>query len=486
MKLISSARVSSLSNGTSLGLSLTAILSIWIVATTTTITPTNAFVSQLSSGQVLSKRTNTRLYYDIQRDPPNENVWSVLANTEKWIASTLKHAEQTSSSGNPLSRKEVSYVCETSQDPAMILANIFRKLKEARQLGETHGQDQEELAESQENYVRATLRQTQILVIPASEDLNDFQVFDQLVNAINEARRAARDYVTDHSLERLDEKLYGDDEDKHDDKEWVVSVNCAHLHPKFGEKTPEQQLKELQEEDNEGEVDLNLQEYKERRLLARRSPYPSIVVEVRSMAPPEFTPPPPKTPQQPQAVEDDDDGVKTSADDVKIDSEFVQQLEALFSKSSIQKEGDGFYDSIGSHIETFSSVTPMMVAQNWIDQNDPLFDVTKCAFTVSDATYVDEAYEFVFTNLAMQTSHFLSKTSTAGEQAGAQRRQYLVMPHFLSNSATSMEKFSDQVLNIVRTLPPVRNKVDVSFLHPEHVDENKRCPIPVFVLQWKD
>lgn len=229
------------------------------------------------------------LYYDIQRDPPNENVWSVLANTERWIASTLKSAEPTASTSNnnnnnnnPLSRKEVSYVCETSQDPAMILANIFRKLKEARQLGETHGQEQEELVmessksssggkysmedgggfvcgtKSQksipchyycycclyipnfppnrtfiigplaENHVRATLRQTQVLVIPANEDIQDFQVFDQLVTAINEARRAARDYVTDHSLERLDDKLYGGGGGAHpddDDKEWVYVRN---------------------------------------------------------------------------------------------------------------------------------------------------------------------------------------------------------------------------------------------------------------------
>ena len=88
--------------------------------------------------------SNTRLFYDVQRDPPNDNVWSVLANTEKWISSTLQDAQQ---GGNPLSRKEVSYVCETSQDPAMVLANIFRKLKEARQLGENHGQEQEELAD---------------------------------------------------------------------------------------------------------------------------------------------------------------------------------------------------------------------------------------------------------------------------------------------------------------------------------------------------
>ena len=108
-------------------------LYLWMAATASAFTP------------AVKKNTvplsSTQLFYDIQRDPPNENVWSVLATTEKWIASTLQDAQK---GGNPLSRKEVSYVCETSQDPAMLLANIFRKLKEARQLGETHAQEQEE------------------------------------------------------------------------------------------------------------------------------------------------------------------------------------------------------------------------------------------------------------------------------------------------------------------------------------------------------
>lgn len=109
------------------------------------------FLAAASSGTAftpVSKRKNlqmskTKLFYDIQRDPPNDNVWSILANTERWISSTLQEAQQ---GGNPMSRKEVSYVCETSQDPALVLANIFRKLKEARLLGESHAQDQEDLS----------------------------------------------------------------------------------------------------------------------------------------------------------------------------------------------------------------------------------------------------------------------------------------------------------------------------------------------------
>ena len=67
------------------------------------------------------------------------------------------------------------------------------------------------------NYQRTTLRQTQVLVIPANDDMNDFNVFDQLINAINEARRAARDYITNHSLEKLDDRLAEDN----DDRDWV-------------------------------------------------------------------------------------------------------------------------------------------------------------------------------------------------------------------------------------------------------------------------
>lgn len=444
---------------------------------------------------------STRLFYDIQRDSsqPSDNVWSVLSNTERWISNTLADAQ--TGANNPLSRKEVSYVCETSRDPAMILANIFRKVKEAREMGESHAQDQEALIDEhgEDKHNRVTLRQTQILVIPTNEELNQsFIVFDTVINAINQARKAARELVTDHSLEKLDDQLYGEDEDR----DWVVSVSCAHLHPKYGEKTPEQELKEMQEEEEQGEVDLNLEMYKKQRLLARQSPYPSVVIEVRSMSPPKYTPPPspqrgPVAPQwinEIDADKEDSDATETT----NIDADIVNQLEALFSKSSLDsgdsanEEGD-FYESIGSHIETLSTVTPLMVAQTWIDQNDSFFDMTQCSFTVSDATHVDEAYEFLFTNLGMQTSHFLAEGGSSGPESevtpppvikDTQKRQYMVMPHFLSSSATSLEKFTKQAQRIIRTLPSIGSKVDLTSFHPEDVDAQKRCPVPVIVLQW--
>ena len=271
-----------------------------------------------------------------------------------------------------------------------------------------------------------------------------------------------------------------------------VSVNCAHLHPKYGEKTPEQELRELQEEEESGEVDVNLEMYKKQRLIARRSPYPSVVIEVRSMAPPEYTPPPPSSPVSPKSVDEID---LEASEEEDIDADFVNQLEALFAKSSLEgskkpsKEGD-FYEAIGSHIETFSSVTPLMVAQNWINKNDPLFDVTQCSFTVSETTHVDEAYEFLFTNLGMQTSQFLvhKKDQNAPEKNSskhAQKRQYMVLPNFLSRSATSLEKFTKQVERIISTIPSISTKVDLTSFHPEDINEAKRCDVPVLVLQWK-
>lgn len=90
--------------------------------------------------------------YDMSKDPPASssrtsdsypNMWTVLANTEQWIQQIL--SSQSSSSGeNPYTRKEVSYVCETSHESAMIAAGIFRRLREARELGEAHGVSEEE------------------------------------------------------------------------------------------------------------------------------------------------------------------------------------------------------------------------------------------------------------------------------------------------------------------------------------------------------
>ena len=54
-----------------------------------------------------------------------------------------------------------------------------------------------------------TMRQTNVIVIPSCDELSSFQTFDKLVQAINQARRASRDFV----LKKKDD----DDESK----DWV-------------------------------------------------------------------------------------------------------------------------------------------------------------------------------------------------------------------------------------------------------------------------
>lgn len=236
----------------------------------------------------------------------------------------------------------------------------------------------------------------------------------------------------------------------------------------------------MKQEDEEGEVDLNLKAYKEKRLLARRSPYPTVVVEVRSTPPPDFTP----SPEKQQSF--------NTAPDEKVTNEDIQRLEALFGKSptfdhptkskSTKDEENDFYNAIGqaSGIDEVSLVTPLQLAQTWIAQHDDKFDPKTCTFTETDTKYVDSGYEFVFTNLAMQTSiHAQEENYKKG------MRQYLVMSNFLSASATSFEKFATQAANITKAFPGISGKVQVSTLHPEHVDHTKRAPVPVFVWTWE-
>ena len=71
---------------------------------------------------------------------------------------------------------------------------------------------------TEDKHNRITLRQTQVLVIPANDEMTqNFPVFDAVINAVNQARRGARDLVTDYALEKIDEQMYGEVEDR----DWV-------------------------------------------------------------------------------------------------------------------------------------------------------------------------------------------------------------------------------------------------------------------------
>jgi hypothetical protein len=268
------------------------------------------------------------------------------------------------------------------------------------------------------------------------------------------------------------------------------------MHPQFGAKTQQEILEELQEEEARGEIDMNLRAYKETRMMARRSPYPTLVLEVKA------TPSPidfgermvPTTITTSQEEEEE-----------KITTDDIQKLEALFGKSaalhvheSDRNDEDDFYNAISNTmgIEEISLVTPMILAQNWIVKNDAdKFNVETSAFTVSDASHVDEGYEFVFVNVAMQESKLKEMTAnhhhhhhqrhSDDELSFEGMRQYLVMNNFLTSSATSLEKFAHQVQALVDVLPGLVGKLTVETFHPEHIDKARRGPVPIVVLDWK-
>lgn len=255
------------------------------------------------------------------------------------------------------------------------------------------------------------------------------------------------------------------------------------------------------------------QEYAKKRLQARQSPYPTIVLEVRSTPPPDFgdhpIPKPPKAVEE-EAPDEDEDEEDESQEEYRynrkevlakeVTAQDLQKLESIFGKAaatnhpvtgsdSKKKDQDGkedaendFYNSIGKSkgIQEVSTVTPMKLSQQWIQDHDEKFSPDTSTFTESFAPEVDQAYEFVFTNLAMQQEQALM------DQIHGSRRQYLVMPKFLSSSATSLEKFTKEVMSIVSTVPDLREKVKVSTFHPEHVKEGRRSPVPIVCLQWTE
>ena len=115
-------------------------------------------------------------------------------------------------------------------------------------------------------------------------------------------------------------------------------------------QTPEEQLAELKREEEEGEVDVNMQEYKKRRDEARRSPYPSVIVEVQSTPPPDFGTRRDEAAMMEAAAADMMGAKMSDNSDGDVTSEDVKKLEALFGLSAAKKStkpDDPFYDALG-------------------------------------------------------------------------------------------------------------------------------------------
>jgi hypothetical protein len=393
------------------------------------------------------------------------------------------------------------------------------------------------------NYKARTHRQTLVVVAPSNVDINQsFSVFDSLIQAVNEARRNARDYFTELGSESDESK--GETPRHLRKEEWVTSVNLGHLHPSYGLYTDVVM---------DAEPDAATKEYLARRMLARRSPYPSMVIEVRSTPP--FDMPQGENKEfksmqrrnHPREEQDPDGGAGPGADAVSMDD--VKRLEALFGKGVALGGGD---EGITIHdtqdeaqhkefsvrvpaedelwaklaqsqeILEVSLLSSVDQAQQWVVDQDEDYCPEWSSFTSYDTQHVDAAYEFVFSTIAFHrnranaagatSASFSSSTTTTTSQpyqsgytawkaADADlvnvnanndhddamlklKRDYLLMPQFLSKAATSFEKFAAEVQQIVDVIPTVSDYLTVSTFHPEHVEKERRSPVPIMVLEW--
>lgn len=335
-------------------------------------------------------------------------------------------------------------------------------------------------------YIARTHRQTLVVVAPSNKEITkSFAVFDSVIQAINDARRNARDYFTDYEYEKL-----AAEDDGAKTQDWVTSVNLSHMHPDFG--VYEDTLGENKE------YDADTKEYISRRMTTRRSPYPSAVIEMRSIPPFEI----PNKPA-PRRIKDDD--AKFSINEVK-------RLEVLFgnavsfadddadSEATVASSPEEDLWSKLSHsmeIEEVSVLSPADQGQQWIIQNDQQYCPDWSSFTSYDTQHVDSAYEFVFSTIAFQRNRAMAaaakpyqtgytawKLTQQDPDVLKLKRDYLLMPQFLTRAATSFEKFSEQVQQIVDVIPTVSDYLTITTFHPEHVHKDKRSPVPVIVLEW--
>jgi hypothetical protein len=94
-----------------------------------------------------NQRSNTELMFEPNSNDPKKEAkaaldsgfWNALSYTEQWISDTLKDASSgTNGKSNPYARKELNYVCEMNDQTLMAVAGIFRRFREAREMGERH------------------------------------------------------------------------------------------------------------------------------------------------------------------------------------------------------------------------------------------------------------------------------------------------------------------------------------------------------------
>ena len=84
-----------------------------------------------------------------------------------------------------------------------------RYFKEARQLGEKTANEVKQAMNRDPSYEPNGLKRTQVLVVPFCEYFDSFEAFENVIQATNQARINALDWMTDLDVEKFEKQIGG-------------------------------------------------------------------------------------------------------------------------------------------------------------------------------------------------------------------------------------------------------------------------------------
>lgn len=388
---------------------------------------------------------NSITMYENEFDPPSKKAvakkhlasgfWKALDYTEKWVAENLSRSKK----DYQTIKKEVCYDCELNLSTLGSIAGIFRRFKEANQRVERYkrsviGVDLKKVK---------TWERTHVLIMPFCDLFGDFESFHKILNAIENARSNAKSLVTNGVIDKKMDAITGNT----DERDWNVAINGTSLHPDF----------------NYHGVGIAHR---------RQSPYPTLVIDLKV-----------KPIQHYDKVKEP---LPVASDVQKLESLFALSAAIASDASSSDGHNHDIFDSLANTegINELVLTTPMDDIKEWVQKNDPLFEKELASFTSSKVKDSDAAFEYVFLNLSLHKYRKRKPSDDFDFKAGP--RSYLVIPNFLSYSATSFERFTKDIQNILSAVDGLNERVSVDSMHPENIEDRKRSPHPLIILQWYD
>lgn len=316
--------------------------------------------------------------------------------------------------------------------------------------------------------------------LTGTNTFRESEIIDAIVSHEKKSKRKCLDLVTDLAVENLEKESCG----LMKERDWKIMINGASLHPEYAmSKDIQEQLKfEMKSSMKGNNGDAEAREGIERRNRARQSPYPTFIIEVKASSP---------------SKRDDIPLCMPTFEGESLDN-VIQKLESIYSMSAAlhtksgSNKDDIFYNAIGmiNGIEEIIPTNSVCAGvQDWVMKNDEKYLSNLSTFASTNLQHTDSAFEFVFTNLSMHKydpDDPESSSQITGQKMSFKPslRSYLIMPKFVTSSATSFETFADCIKSIILSIDGLNDRVSISILHPEHIDRAKRSPAPVIILQW--